>query len=171
MRKLQSDQKHPLAGKVRSSTRPAYGWLYCPGGSSSSRYLMLALTIIATTPMTSTPTLTLLGIGNRVVVSYADNLAICNRCKWAPLALVLQSVPKNFRNSASILDVKVFRSPRISLPTITSWANISNSRTIAIQPCVSVINLCLIWLRERLTRRIGLSTSCFISRRSLADDQ
>ena len=78
------------------------------------------VTIIATTPMTSTPTLTLLGIGNRVVVSYADNLAICNRCKWAPLALVLQSVPKNFRNSASILDVKVFRSPRISLPTITS---------------------------------------------------
>jgi hypothetical protein len=31
--------------------------------------------------MTSTPTLTLLGIGNRVVVSCADNLAICNRCK------------------------------------------------------------------------------------------
>jgi hypothetical protein len=40
-----------------------------------------AITMIATTPMTSTPTITLLGIGNRVVVSCADNLAICNTCK------------------------------------------------------------------------------------------
>jgi hypothetical protein len=31
-----------------------------------------------------------------------------------------QSVPKNFWYSASILDVKFLRSPRISLPTITS---------------------------------------------------
>jgi hypothetical protein len=37
--------------------------------------------MIATTPITSTPTLTLLGIGNRVVFSCACNLAICNTCK------------------------------------------------------------------------------------------
>ena len=80
-----------------------------------------AITMIATAPMTSTLTLTLLGIGNGVVVSCADNLAICNTCKsFGRLSLVRQSVPKNFRYSASILDAKVFRSPRISLPTITS---------------------------------------------------
>ena len=77
-----------------------------------------AITMIATASMTGTPTLTLLGIGNGVVVSCADNLAICNTCK--SFGLVRQSVPKNFRYIASILDAKVFRSPRISLPTITS---------------------------------------------------
>jgi hypothetical protein len=67
--------------------------------------------MIATTPMSSTPTITLLGIGSRVVVSCADNLATCNACKSSrPLALVRQSVPKIF--DTSILDVKVFRSPR-----------------------------------------------------------
>jgi hypothetical protein len=44
--------------------------------------------MIATTPITSTPTLTLLGIGNRVVFSCACNLAICNTCKSSrPVAL------------------------------------------------------------------------------------
>jgi hypothetical protein len=40
-----------------------------------------AITMIATAPMTSTLTLTLLGIGNGVVVSCTDNLGICNTCK------------------------------------------------------------------------------------------
>ena len=64
-----------------------------------------AITMIATTPMTSTPTLTLLGIGNRVVVSCTDNLAICNRCKsfGRPLSLLFFSL---FR--------KIFETARLS---------------------------------------------------------
>ena len=63
-----------------------------------------AITMIATTPMTSTPTLTLLGVGNGVVVSCADNLAICNRCKsFGRLSLLFFSL---FR--------KIFETARLS---------------------------------------------------------
>src|SRR6516162_2181862 len=96
-----------------------------------------AITMIATASMTGTPTFTLLGIGNGVVVSCADNLAICNTCKsFGRLSLLFVSPFRKIFDTARLswmqksFAVRAFRSQPLQAERELATAEQSRSSLV-----------------------------------------